>query len=283
MAYSLVLENSKGEQIQLTQNPNYSVISVSGLNPPTSNINTAVNANFDGSIYKSSRMNARNIVIELAIEGNVEANRIALYRYIKSKKQCTVYYKNTSRNVSIVGYVEGFEIKYFDEKETVQISIMCPRPYFIDKKGTDITFSSINALFEFPFSIPAAGIEFSTLNLNEEINIVNGGDIETGLIIVFHAVGEVSNPTIYNVETRENLKVNISMNNGDTLTIDTRKGSKRIIKTVNGVEINALNYLDTASTWLALESGDNIMIYTADTHPENLMCDIVFNNLYEGV
>lgn len=283
MAYSLVLENSKGEQIQLTQNPNYSVISVGGLNPPTSNINTAVNANFDGSIYKSSRMNARNIVIELAIEGNVEANRIALYRYIKSKKQCTVYYMNTSRNVSIVGYVEGFEIAYFDEKETVQISIVCPRPYFIDKNATDITFSSINALFEFPFSIPAAGIEFSTLNLNEEVDIVNGGDIETGMKIIFHAVGEASNPTIYNVDTRESLKVNINMNNGDILTIDTRKGSKSIISTVNGVEINALNYLDKSSTWLALESGDNIMIYTADTHPENLMCDIVFNNLFEGV
>lgn len=283
MAYSLVIENSKGEQIQLTQNPNYSIISVSGLNPPTSNINTAVNANFDGSIYKSSRMNARNIVIELAIEGNVEANRIALYRYIRSKKQCIVYYKNASRSVSIVGYVESLEISYFDEKETVQISIMCPRPYFIDKNSTDITFSSVNALFEFPFSIPAAGIEFSTLNLNEEINIVNGGDIETGMTIIFHAVGEVSNPTIYNVETRESLKINITMANGDVLIIDTKKGEKRITNIVDGVEINALNYLDKASTWLALESGDNIMIYTADERPENLMCDIIFNNLYEGV
>lgn len=281
--YSLILKNHKGEQIQLSQNPNYSLLRIDGLNPPKSNVNTAVNANFDGSVYKSSRMEERNIVIELAIEGNVEANRIALYQYVKSKKQCTVYYKNSTRNVSIVGYVEGFEIGFFEEKETVQISIICPRPYFVDNVETNLEFSSVTPLFEFPFSIPEEGIEFSSLVLGEEVNIINNGDIETGIIVTFTAYGVVQNPTIYNVETRQSLKVEIEMNEGDILTINTNKGSKSIISTVDGVETNVLNDLAVGSTWLQLESGDNVMTYTADNYPENLTCNIEYSNLYEGV
>lgn len=281
--YSLILENHKGEQIQLSQNPNYTILSIGGLNPPKSNVNTAVNANFDGSVYKSSRMEERNIVIELAIEGNVEANRIALYQYVKSKKQCTVYYTNSTRNVSIVGYVEGFEIGFFEEKETVQISIICPRPYFVDNVETNLEFSSVTPLFEFPFSIPEEGIEFSSLVLGEEVNIINNGDIETGIIVTFTAYGVVQNPTIYNVETRQSLKVEIEMNEGDILTINTNKGSKSIISTVDGVKTNVLNDLAVGSTWLQLESGDNVMTYTADNYPENLTCNIEYSNLYEGV
>ena len=63
MMYELSITNIYGDTLKLSQNPHYSVMSVTGLNPPTSNINTAVNASFDGSTYKSSRMNNRNIVI----------------------------------------------------------------------------------------------------------------------------------------------------------------------------------------------------------------------------
>lgn len=281
--YTLTIENHKGEQLQLTQNPNYSITSVEGLPPPTANINTAVNANFDGSTYRSSRLNERNIVIMLAIEGDAEANRINLYQYIKAKKQCTLYYQNGSRNVSIVGYVESLEIAIFGEKESAQISIICPRPYFADVVQTILDMSATSAMFEFPFSMPDEGIEFGTLTVATESIVQNLGDVETGAVIIFHATGPASNPAIYNVDTGESFKVNISMSAGDLVIINTIKGEKGVTSVINGVTTNIINNVEMGSTWLQFESGANIMLYNADSSPENLQCYITFNNLYEGV
>lgn len=281
--YTLTIENHKGEQLQLTQNPNYSITSVEGLPPPTANINTAVNANFDGSTYRSSRLNERNIVIMLAIEGDAEANRINLYQYIKAKKQCTLYYQNGSRNVSIVGYVESLEIAIFGEKESAQISIICPRPYFADVVQTILDMSATSAMFEFPFSIPDEGIEFSTLTVATESIVQNLGDVETGALIVFHATGDVMVPAIYNVDTGERMRINVDMTAGDLLVINTKQGEKSIHLVVDGIETNVINKLIVGSTWLQFESGANTMLVDADMGVEHFQCFVTFNNLYEGV
>ena len=281
--YTLTIENHKGEQLQLTQNPDYTIMSVEGLSPPTANINTAVNANFDGSTFRSSRLNERNIVIMLAIEGNVEANRINLYQYIKAKKKCTVYYQNSSRDVSIDGYVESFEIGIFEEKETAQISIICPRPYFLQVAQTILDMSMITSGFEFPFSIPQEGIEFSTLTPSGESVVQNLGDVETGAVITFHATGVASNPVIYNVMTGESFKVNIDMSAGDLVVIDTIAGEKSVTSIIDGVTSNIINDVERGSTWLQFESGANTMLYNAEAYPANLQCYIAFNNKFEGV
>lgn len=280
--YSLVVANEKGEQLQLTQNPNYSITSITGLNPPNSNINTAVNANFDGSVYKSSRMNNRNIVITLMVEEPVEINRIALYNFFKSKKSCTVFYKNKSRDVSILGYVESMPINYFDKKEKVQISVICPKPYFEDIDTQNIEFSSEYALFQFPFVIQDT-IEFSELILNEQVIVTNSGDVATGVIIQFYARGHVENPKIYNITTGDKMLINITLEAGDIITIDTTKGSKRITLNSDGVITNILNNLDKTSTWLTLDTGDNYLMYSADEYPQFLFCSVIYSELYEGV
>lgn len=281
--YTLTIENHKGEQLQLTQNPNYTVTSVEGLPPPRANINTAINANFDGSTFRSSRLNERNIVVTLAIEGNVEANRINLYQYIKAKKKCIVFYKNGTRDVSIVGYVESMEIEIFNEKEMVQISIICPQPYFRDVIKTLLDMSATSAMFEFPFAIEEEGMEFSTLAVGTESIVQNLGDVETGAVIVFHATGTASNPVIYNLDTAEFFKVNIDMSAGDLLVISTIKGEKTVAAILSGIEWNYINSMVQGSSWIQFESGANTMLYNADSHPENLECMISFNNLYEGV
>lgn len=281
--YSLVVANEKGEKLQLTGNPNYSITSIRGLNPPKSNINTAVNANFDGSVYKSSRMDNRNIVITLMIEEPCETNRIALYNFFKSKKSCTVYYTNNTRDVSILGYVESFEIGYFEKKEQAQISVICPEPYFNDANDIDIDFDFEIANFEFPFEVTPEGIEFSILKLEAETVVTNNGDIETGMIIQFKASGEVVNPTIYNITTGSLMKINYTLADGDIITIDTQKGSKSVTLNDDGTITNILNYLDKSSTWLNLLTGDNILMYTAEQYPTSLTCTIIFSNKFEGV
>lgn len=280
--FSLSIVNSRGEELRLTDNPKYTVTRIDGLNPPSANINTSPHATFDGSTFNSSRVESRNIVIQFAIEGDAEANRIALYRFIKTKKPLTFRFRNGRRNVYIEGYVESFEIGFFDEKEIAQVSLICPRPYFIDSEFEQSTFSSVIPLFEFPFSIEVP-IPFSELNFDAETNVVNEGDVDTGMLIRFWATGEVVNPTLYNTDKGEFLRINVSMERGDLIEINTVNGEKSITMTSEGETTNALNYLDAGSKWLILESGDNTFSTGADEHPENLACTLWYSNLYEGV
>lgn len=281
--YFLAIENHKGERLNLTQNPKYSVTNIEGLTPPQANINTAINANFDGSVFRSSRLTDRNIVITLAIEGDAEANRIELYRYIKAKKQCTIYYRNGRRDVSIVGYVESLNVGIFEQKEIAQVSILCPKPYFADVVNTILDMSAISSGFEFPFSIDSEGIEFSRVNAEQESIVQNIGDVETGALIVFHATGDVMVPAIYNVDTGERMRINVDMTAGDLLVINTKQGEKSIHLVVDGIESNVINKLIVGSTWLQFESGANTMLVDADMGVEHFQCFVTFNNLYEGV
>lgn len=278
----LIVENDRGERMQLTQNPNYDVTSIEGLDPPSANINIAENANFDGGTEKNSRLNVRNIVITIAIHQPVEQNRIALYKYFKVKKHCRLYFSNGSRKVYTDGIVETFPVPQWTKQEIAQISILCPNPYLIDTKQNETSFSVIESLFEFPFSIPAEGQEISRMEFNKEETII-AGDIETGMDIRIVATGSASNPVIYNTDTLESLKVNINLAQGDALRINTNRGKKAITLTRNGTTTNVINNLASGSKWLQLEPGVNKLLYSADASPENLIVNIEYSTLYEGV
>lgn len=281
--FTLAIENHLGELVELTNNPDYTVTRMDGISPPTANINTGENANFDGSIFNSSKLNSRNIVIELFLERDAEASRINLYKYVKVKKACVVYYKNGLRDVKIAGYVENLDADPFALKEAVQISIICPYPYYSSVADLTENFSDEEPLFEFPMDIDENGVEFSRVILSDQTVVTNGGDVECGMIIEFRAFGDVVNPSIYNAETAAGMKINKTLYNGDVLRICTIKGQKSVVYIHNGVQSNALNSLDRGSVWLTLESGDNVIAYTADSGESDLVCALTYNTLFEGV
>ena len=281
--YKLILENAKGEQLELTNNPAYTISSIDGLYPPSSTVNTSAAANIDGARFNSSRVNVRNIVIELAIESPAEENRINLYKYIKTKQKVKLYYSNDVRDVWIEGYVESMPIQIFDIKQKTQISILCPSPYFKNTKDNIIEFATVESNFEFAFDIAEEGIAFSELILQGEKSIINGGDAPNGAIIELIATGQVLNPKIYNVDTQEHYFLNVEMQSGDKITINTIRGEKSVTLLRNGAESNLIQYMEVGSSWFQLSPGDNIFTFTADEFPENLTC--IFNqiDLFEGV
>jgi hypothetical protein len=101
--------------------------------------------------------------------------------------------------------------------------------------------------------------------------------------IVFRALGELENPQLFNVNTREYMKLNYTMQGGDVITVDTSYGAKNIILTRNGVETNIYRYMDVDSTFLQLDIGDNIFRYDADDGLSNLEVTVYFSQKYLGV
>lgn len=281
--YTLIAENKYGEQLEITNNPRYVITDIDGLYPPEGVINTTQVANMDGSVFNSSHINDRVITITMAINGPAEANRLLLYRYFKTKYPVRFYYKNGVRDVYIDGYVSKFSVEYFEKKQTAQIEISCPMTLFRAVKESVTEFANIENMFVFPFAIEVAGIPFSEIALGEQKTIINGGDVETGVIIKLNALGTVLNPKIYNVDTSDRMTLSVEMQAGDEIAINTRKKEKSITLLRNGVQTNIVGKLDAGSTWFNLIPGDNIFTYEADEFPEHLQCIFIINNQFEGV
>lgn len=283
MPYTLIAENAAGERLQLTGNRNYDVLDVSGTSPPAANVNLTNIVGRDGAKENSSFVGTRNLVITLNIHHPIEANRIALYRYFRPKKQVRIYYQNKLRKVHIDGIVESFENNPWTQAQQPQISIICPQPYWLSDSETVATFSNSLALFKFPFAIPAGGIEFSR-RVTQASAFINVGEIDTGGIIRFiaHADGVV-NPQFFNRTTNEYFGVSIEMDYGDIVEVNTNKGFKSVKLIRDGIETSLLSSRLLGSSWITFYSGTNEIAYDASDGAENLECTLTVLQMFEGV
>ena len=283
MAYELKVQNDKGEVLNLSKSKNYIIYKIDGLTPPSATIGTSANATKDGMKINNSRLENRNIVIYTTIEGDAEANRINLYKYFTPKSMVTLMFKNGSRDVTIDGMVELIECDLFANKQIAQISIICPNPYFKSSESFIENFSDVQSLFSFPFAIAESGIPLSSISTNIRKSIVYTGDVSTGIIIELFANGTVVNPIIYDVLNRTQIALNYTMEKSDKIVINTNTNEKSIRLVRNGISTNALGYLVPNSTWLALNAGDNVFTYDAESGNSYLQITFKTSLLYGGV
>lgn len=283
--FTLKVENKLKQILTLTQNEsNYQVINVNGLNPPKANIFTNPVSGMDGAKFKDSKLEMRNLVLTIKINGDAEQNRLHLYEYFKTGAWCKIYYSNETRSVFIEGYCETIECPLFTINQQMQISIVCTDPYFKSLMTIYADISKQFPNFEFPFDIEEEGIEFSLLDVDRETVVTNGGETSCGLIITLTARnGNVAYPILYNVNTGEHLQLNLVMQEGDTVVINTNKGSKSVKKISNGIETNVINSFMAGSTWFQLPVGSTVFTYQATYNDAGLKVELESNLLYEGV
>lgn len=278
------VENEYNNKLELTHNENkWQVLSVTGLSSPAAAISTSVIPTFDGERFNSSRLTARNIVITLVINGDAEANRMALNKVILPKRFIKFYYQNKAHKYYINGVVESFDYNVFDNKIQAQISIICVDPFFRDEEEqTEILTGLIN-LFEFPFSIPEEGIALGELTADKNGEITNTGTEASGCELIIEALNEIINPYIENLTTGQTIKLNRTLQKHDIIKINTYRGNKSIYLYSGDAIINIINDMTEDSQWLILTPGTNIILYGADAGTDNMQTTIKFSNLYGGV
>ena len=294
------LGESKKFELAFPEKSGFIIQKIDGLGAGKANINTTEISTNDGSLFNSSRINSRNIVILFRFLPNpqIEDTRQKSYKYFPIKKQVSILIEADNRICETYGYVESNDPDIFNKDETAQISIICPDPYFYSAgpDGKNITvFFGIEPLFEFEFSnesLDEALIEFGAIENSTEQTVYYSGDGEIGVLISIHAIGSVSNITIYNTGTREVMRIDThklaqltgsGLIAGDEIIISTIKGNKYILLLRNGLYTNILNCLDKDSDWFQLAKGDNIFAYTADYGITNLQFRIENRTAYEGV
>lgn len=286
--YTAKIENVNGEAMLLTNKESkYQVVSITGLNPPKAQINTTPIVGLDGAKFNSSKLETRNIVITIRLNGDVEANRQALYNFFVTKKWCRFYYTNGSRNVYIDGYVDSVECDLFSSGEMAQISIICTDPYF--KALTEIIteVSNIRGLFSFPFSInDGEPIPFSEYEDVPTARIYNDSDGDTGVIIKVLVNANISMIKLQKTNTGEFLQLNDSFLIGDKITINTNVGQKLIELKRGSTTSNLFSKLTNNSVFFQLNQGFNVFSYitsSGNTDNEDLTVDFLYRKSYRGV
>lgn len=285
--YTARVENSRGELLTLTgDEPVYQLINIEGLNPPQAQINTTTIVGMDGTMYNSAKLDTRNIVLTVVINGEAEKNRLRLYSYFKTKEHCTFYFSNDSLDVSTEGYVESVECNMFSDHLIAQISIICLFPYFQGLSQIVEDTSSAEALFTFPFSIEIdEPIPISNYIEGEGAVVLNSGESDTGCEILITVDDAFDDLRIINTNTGEFFEVAYSFQAGDTIIINTSKGKKSINLVRDGAISNIFPHMIQGSTFFQLAPGLNTFAVLIDGAEDDGTVEIVFRyyNLYRGV
>lgn len=231
---------------------------INGLGPVKAEIATTPFATSDGELYQGSTIGKRNIVITLGFNPDWEDNtlmalRQKLYAYLLPKAWVRLrFYSSDLPAVDIEGYVESFEPNIFSQDPEVQVSIICPKPDFIE---TDAIILS-------------GSVDDGT----DELVVDYGGTVPTGFEVRVQrtvAVPTYSGPIeIINRTINQGFKITqVTVDTIKTFQMSSIKNKKRAVNVDlgDGTETNLLAYVDSASLWPELRPGENLVSVKAAT------------------
>ena len=141
----------------------YVVKNIEGLGPVKSEVTTMDIPTEAGRRFMNARDVARNIVMTIGFQpdyaggSNAESLRRALYAVlVPSTYVELIFLDSVLGNMFISGYVESHEPTIFSADPEVQISVICPMPYFKSNVGYQsfpITPGS-SFVFDYPGDVP---------------------------------------------------------------------------------------------------------------------------------
>ncbi len=287
MSKKVVCENYLNEKITFEYKFPFFLESVDGLHEVLGVVSGMKSAYAIGESYVGTSVEKRNIIIKGAMRDDIINCRQKLYHMFPLKTVGTFYYYEDDLERKIEYRVESVKIpmnakgkfKHF------QISLICQNPYFTDIKKKTLQMATWIPKFRFPLKIPKEGIKFGERNKTSMVSIKNESNIEFGMTIMFKANGMVVNPSLFNVDSREELKIEKTMQAGDTITVTTHRQNKNItyFSQENGLNENINNLMVYGSKFLQIHHGLNTFRHNADENMGNLETIIEYYAEYEAI
>lgn len=272
---------SQNKSLEMNADSEFKILTVEGLEASEYTINK-VNNNQDGSIVVSRRIEPREIIVTGDIEknNNEDLNRKKIISFFNPKFDGVLKVKRNNEEKKISYTVSSFRFtnEKMSEYQQFKLILDCTIPYLesIDNYGKDI--ANITKQFTFPLAILAGkGKIMGYKTYNNNVQLLNDGDFETGVEIQIKATDVVTNPVI---TLNDNfVKVKVDMAKDDVLIINTNQRHKSI--TLNGN--NVIQKIDRQSNFFSLEVGDNRMTYSSEKGYENMEVRVYFHKKYLGI
>lgn len=293
--YTAKIQNAQGQILRLNdQEDKWAVLSIAGLTPAQTQLSMSDIYGMDGARMTNARIATRNIVIMLRLCGDVEVNRLEIYGFFPQKAPVRFYYKTRTRDVYIDGYVEMIDGDLYSQNEILQISMICPDPYFRDVREYEFELENSQGAFEFPFSINIGEpIEFGTYEDYRQTDVVNDTTNEipfTVEITPTETLGSWSGFDIMNMTTGEKIGVSSwpdalqGFEFGDVITISTDPYHPTFNVRRGGTTYNLIPYMSSGSTFFVLHPGSNVFAYRTLSGDDNkIEITLKFRKIYRGV
>jgi hypothetical protein len=262
---------------------------VTGLYEFETKIYTSYGMNQYGSTVTGQRVEEREIQIsgKINTKGDKAKDREArreLATVINPCNSGTLTYRYGTHVRSIAVKAESSPTFKSGVYTEFTATLIAHRPFWTDSVATETDIATWESLWEFPIEIPDTdgGMEFETRNASMIVEVNNNGDVRNGMIVKFKASGTVVNPTLICADTGEYIKVNHTMQAGETITVNTTYGNKSVMISDAVSETDIISDLDIDSTFIQLEAGSNTFKYDADVGVTALETIVVCEHLYIG-
>lgn len=223
---------------------------VEGLGPVKANVNTTPYGSVDGEAYNGSEVPKRNIVITVGFnpdwnEWSVETLERLLYAYFIPKQTVRLVFTSDDDFpvVEITGVCESVDPNMFSKDPEMQISIICPDPYFTTTQPVVITRAE---------GLPATNVHnIGQLPVGIDLKVTYISGATPSLVMV-----QVGDPTLGFWSVRGSTPL---ITPTKYLKLSTIPGNKYVqqVDTSTGVTTNLLANIDIGSTWPELQPGDN--------------------------
>jgi hypothetical protein len=244
---------------------------IDGLGPTKAEIASTPFATGRGVQYQGSTTGFRNIVLSLGLnpdweEQTMSTLRQLLYRYFMTESWTKLrFFSDHLPIVDIEGYVESFEPNMFSQDPEMQVSIICPKPDFVQTDATIIQGlvddGTIEQVFEYIGTIDT-GYELRVEATLE--NASYSGDIT----ITNKAWG------VDQIFAFEGVEIDVTK----YLRVSSVKNSKRVssVDVATGIFTNQLSKMTDESEWPVLKPGENT-IKVAGSEPDQAWTLVYFN------
>lgn len=225
---------------------------IQGLNPADITLFIGDYAR-DGGLYQGRRVGNRNVVMLIDLNPNpalgetVSSLREMLYKAFLDPLVDADYVKinlvdDLGRVLYLIGHVEKFETEPFTSETAVQISMICPDPYF--RNNTETVLTNPTGWTTVPFTY--------------------AGTAETGFYTKIVVTTPTSTLTLDN--NGKTMVFNRSFAAGDVVEICTIRGNRFATVTVGAADpVSILGNLTYASEWIELHSQANVLKVYGDT------------------
>lgn len=288
----LIYTNANGDSLEFSVKSGYYVNvskDVKGIADIKNTLYTTSSMGQHGETFISQNINSRDIdisgVINRTDKDAMLLLRRAMQKILNPELDATItyVYGNFKKVIDVkVDSAPVFTRGNVFEKFTVQL--FCPSPFWRDETETRKDIASWVGSFHFELEIPEdEGIVFGYRQPSVIVGVYNGGDVATGMRVAFKATGTVVNPLLLNINTQEYIKVNATLEAGETVVVNTEYGNKGATKTDGSTEIDYFRYVDVDSTFMQLQIGDNVYRYNADSGLDSLEVTIYYSPKYLGV
>ena len=237
-----------------------------------------------GENYIANTLESRFISLAGIIEKNKTSQALIrnLVRVVNPTLMGTLIYQNENEQKEIEVIPEGIPtappngglIRF-------EVSLKACNPFWKNSENVE-NIALWTPKFHFPLTIPKnKGIVFGVKKSAFEKVIENEGDVESGFRVIFKArSGTVENPKLLNKLTGEFIRINYSMEKGDSIEVICYPEQKKV--TVNSI-LNGFRFLDIESTFFTLDVGRNILQYDADINKTNLDVVLYYTPRFLGV